>query len=159
MISRTQPSCLLSSTNPPRVHTPLAPQSTPLPPAGTKTSRQPEKHSEAAAEEGKVHYRARHLCLAAAKQPPCVPAAVGAIATEDGTEGRKELSATGSECQAGAWALGQSRPIHRVIRGAASFTGRLPHRLLSFDFQGPVSISLKVQCGTYHPVFKSVTQS
>lgn len=63
-------------TNPPRFHAPLTPWSTPLPQAGMKTSREPEKHSDASAEGGKVHYRAQHLCLAAAKQPPCVRAAV-----------------------------------------------------------------------------------
>ena len=61
---------------------------------------------------GEVHHRAQHLWQAAAKQPPCAPAAVGVMAAEEGTEGRKELSATGSECQAGRWALGQPRLIH-----------------------------------------------
>lgn len=66
----------------------------PTPPLGSNEDiQQPGKLTEAAAEWEKVHHRAQHLCLAAAKQPPCVPAAVGVVAREDRTEGRKERSA------------------------------------------------------------------
>lgn len=127
----SHPACL-STTNSPRFHTPLTPWSTPLPQAGMKTSREPAKHSEAAAEGEKVHCRAQHLCLAAAKQAPCVHAAVAwsqwKIAMEDDTEGPKERSATGAECQVARWALGQSRPIYWVKLGGTACLGELPHR-------------------------------
>lgn len=75
-----------------------------------------------------MHCRAQHLCLAAVKPSPCVPAAVSVRATEDGTEGRKERSATGPERQAGGWALGQPRPTHWAILGVAAFAEELPAR-------------------------------
>lgn len=52
-------------------------------------------------------YRAQHLWQAAAKQSPCVPAAVSVRVMGDGTEGRQELelAAAHCACQAGRWAL------------------------------------------------------
>lgn len=127
-VVRNQPSCLLHRANPPSLDIPAAPRSTPCPHAERRHRGTQRNTQKQAAEEGTVHCRAQHLCLAAAKQSPCVPAAVGVRATEDGTEGRKERSATGPEHQAGGWALGQPRPIHWVILGAVSFAEELPVR-------------------------------
>lgn len=52
------------------------------------------------------------------------------IARKDETEGHKERSAAGSECQVGRWALGPSRPIRWAVPGAVADLGELPHRAL-----------------------------
>ena len=55
-------------------------------------------------------YRAQHLWQAAAKQSPCVPAAVSSGVIEEGTKERQELelAATRHAYQAGRWALQQA---------------------------------------------------
>lgn len=98
-------------TNPPRFHAPLTPWSTPLPQAGMKTSREPEKHSDASAEGGESALQSPASVSSSCQATSMCSCSCRVIAMEDETEGQKERSATSSECQVGRWAPGQSRLI------------------------------------------------
>lgn len=59
------------------------------------------------------------------KRPPCAPAAVGMMAAEEGTAGRKNFQQQ-AQCQAGRWALGQ-QAILRLPGGCCLPWRKRPH--------------------------------
>lgn len=83
----------------PKVSHPSSAGSTSLPQAGTKTSRQPEQRSEAA--EGESALQSPASVSSSCQASSMCSCSCRVIAMEDETEGQKERSATGSECQVG----------------------------------------------------------